>query len=165
MKNILRTSVSAFALVTIAACSRSSTKSAMSDDLKKDLASAGGGDMQLAGAASRRLDVVSSSERIDAPVAKPKAPTVAKAPTPARAPKVPTASPTRETPAPQQAETKAEDAAPVEAPQPQPTDVPSAGRPQAPRSQGENVHTSREPRGGWRTPGDIIRRAPFPINP
>jgi hypothetical protein len=46
----------------------------------------------------------------------------------------------------------------TEAPAPDP--MPSAARPRAPRPT-----TQQEPPGGWRTPGEIIRRAPFPINP
>jgi hypothetical protein len=67
------------------------------------------------------------------------------------------------TPAPAQAAPQAVEVAPAEVPQVEraPEPVPAAaGRPEAPRPS-----TQREPRGGWKTPGQIIRGAPFPINP
>jgi len=44
-------------------------------------------------------------------------------------------------------------------PQPEPEPVPQ-NRPQAPVPSRQP-----EPRGGWKTPGEVIRNAPFPINP
>ncbi|MDB4914416.1 MAG: hypothetical protein JWM95_2060 [Gemmatimonadetes bacterium] len=163
MRNFIRLSVSTLALASLAACSRSSDTPTISADLKQDLAAVGGGDVQLASATSKRLDIVSASERTNAPVATPKAPATVKAPQAAKGHQAPVTVPKHEAPAPQQAAT-AEDVAPVEAPQPEPAIVPSAGRPQAP-SQLPGQHTSREPRGGWKSTGDIIRNAPFPINP
>src|SRR5947209_19316295 len=72
MRNTLRLSISSLALVSIAACSRSAEQPAIPDDLKKDLASVGGGDVQLAGSATPRLDIVSAGERTQSPTPTPK---------------------------------------------------------------------------------------------
>ncbi|MDQ2664548.1 MAG: hypothetical protein M3Z05_00900 [Gemmatimonadota bacterium] len=163
MRNTLRLSISSLALVTIAACSRSADQPVLSDDLQKDLASVGGGDVQLAGAATPRLDIVSAGERTKSATPAPKSPTVSRAPSAARGSRAPVRSVKRNTPAPAQAAQDAVDVAPAEVPQAQraPEPVPAAqGRPEAPRPS-----TQREPRGGWKTPGQIIRNAPFPINP
>ena len=160
MRNHTRLSLGMLALVSAAACSRSAGAPAMTDDLKKDLATVGGGDVQLAGAPTKRLDVVSAGERTEAPAARPKAPEVARIASVRRGAAAPVSSPRRETPAPQPS-VAAEEAAPVDAPVVQPAPVP---QPEG-RSQSPQIHTQREPRGGWKTPGDIIRNAPFPINP
>ena len=163
MRNILRLSISTLALVTLAACSRSSEQPALSDDLKQDLAKVGGGDVQLAGASSPRLDVVSAGERTQSPTPTPKAPAVSRAPSAFHGTLAPVKSVKHDTPAPAQPATRAEQVAPAEVPQVEraPEPVPAAaGRPEAPRPS-----TQREPRGGWRTPGQVIRNAPFPINP
>jgi hypothetical protein len=163
MRNSLRISVSAFALATVAACSGSSNQPALSDDLKQDLAKAGGGDVQLAGATTPRLDVVSASERTQSPTPTPKARTVSKAPSAFHGTRAVVSSAKHETPAAAPVQTQPVEAAPVEAreapPMPEPAPA-AAGRPEAPRPS-----TQREPRGGWRTPGQVIRGAPFPINP
>lgn len=159
MRNHLRLTASTLALVTIAACSRSSDKPSIDDDLKNDLAMVGGSDVQLAGSNSRRLEVVSASERTNAPTAAPKAPERVKAPSAVVGKRAPVVRPKAETPVAAPATT--DESAPAEAPKPEPTIVP---QPSAP-SQSPNVHTNREPRGGWKTPGQIIRNAPFPINP
>ena len=165
MTNLLRKTVSVLGVVSLAACSHSPEKTALSDELKQDLASVGSGDVQLAGGASRRVDVVSLAERGVAPVAAPRAPAVAKAPTAAHGTVAKVASRTTVEAAPAETTRSTDEVAPAEAPQPAPDIVPrSAGRPQAASPQ-QDVHTSREPRGGWKTPGDIIRNAPFPINP
>ncbi|HEY5440883.1 MAG TPA: hypothetical protein VIJ90_06335 [Gemmatimonadaceae bacterium] len=163
MRNILRLSISTLALVTLAACSRSSEQPALSDDLKQDLAKVDGGDVQLAGASSPRLDVVSAGERTQSPTPTPKAPAVSRAPSAFHGTHAPVKSVKHDTPAPAQPATRAEQVAPAEVPQVEraPEPVPAAaGRPEAPRPS-----TQREPRGGWRTPGQVIRNAPFPINP
>ena len=163
MPNTLRLTISSLALVTIAACSRTADQPALPDDLKKDLASVGGGDVQLAGSAGPKLDVVSASELTKSPTPAPKAPTVSKAPSAFHGTRANVKSVKHETPAPAQADTKAEEVAPAEVPRveraPEPTPA-AQGRPEAPRPS-----TQREPRGGWKTPGQIIRNAPFPINP
>ncbi len=163
MRNTLRLTISALALVSVAACSRSSDQPALPDDLKKDLASVGGGDVQLAGAAAPRVDVVSAGERTLSPTPAPKSPTVSRAPSAYRGTRTPVKSVKHTTPAPAQAAPQAVEVAPAEVPQVEraPEPVPAAaGRPEAPRPS-----TQREPRGGWKTPGQIIRGAPFPINP
>jgi len=71
-------------------------------------------------------------------------------------------TPRREAPAASQPAPRVEQA-PAEQPraerEPELEQVPQT-RPQAP------VPTRQpEPRGGWKTPGEIIRNAPFPINP
>ena len=162
MRNSLRLSSTLALAFAAAACSRSSASPAMSDDLKKDLAQVGGGDVQLAGASTPRLDVVSASERTMSPVPAPKAPQRSKAPSAFHGSSAPVASVRHQTPAPVQAAPVAEQTLPAEQPriEPIPQPVPSAGRPQAPLPS-----TQREPRGGWKTPGQVIRNAPFPINP
>lgn len=163
MQNTLRLTISSLALVTIAACSRSADQPALPDDLKKDLASVGGGDVQLAGMATPRLDIVSAGERTKSPTPAPKSPTVSRAPSAFHGTRAPVKSVKHDTPAPAQASAKAEEVAPAEVrqaePAPEPTRAPQ-GRPEAPLPS-----TQREPRGGWKTPGQIIRNAPFPINP
>ena len=163
MPNTLRLTITSLALATIAACSRSADQPALSDDLKKDLASVGGGDVQLAGMATPRLDVVSVGERTKSLTPAPKSPTVSRAPSAFHGTRAPVKSVKHDTPAAAQAEIKAAEVAPAEVPQVQraPEPTPAAqGRPEAPRPS-----TQREPRGGWKTPGQIIRNAPFPINP
>lgn len=163
MRNIVRLSIGTLALVSLAACSRSSEQPALPDDLKQDLAKVGGGDVQLAGMASPRLDVVSAGERTLSPTPAPKSPAVARAPSAFKGMRAPVKSVKHETRAPSQPSVRAEDVAPAEVPQVEraPEPVPAAaGRPEAPRPS-----TQREPRGGWKTPGEIIRNAPFPINP
>lgn len=163
MRNILRLSISTLALATLAACSRSSEQPALPDDLKQDLAKVGGGDVQLAGLSSPRLDVVSAGERTRSPTPTPKAPDVSRASSAFHGTRAPARSVKHETPAVAEPAVRAKDVAPAEAPRVEraPEPVPAAaGRPQAPRPS-----TQREPPGGWRTPGQIIRHAPFPINP
>lgn len=163
MRNSLRLSISSLALVTIAACSRSADQPAIPDDLQRDLSSVGGGDVQLAGAASTRVDVVSVGERSISPTPAPKLPTVSRAPSAFHGTRAAVKSVKHDTPAPVRAAPQAREITPAEVPQVEraPEPVPAAqGRPEAPRPS-----TQREPRGGWKTPGQIIRNAPFPINP
>lgn len=163
MRNILRLSISTLALVSLAACSRSAEQPALPDDLKQDLAKVGGGDVQLAGLPSSRVDFVSAGERSVSPTPAPRAPAVSRAPSAFRGTRAPVRSAKHEIPAPAQAAPRAADVAPAEVRQAERAaeEVPmSAGRPEAPRPS-----TQREPRGGWSTPGQVIRNAPFPINP
>jgi hypothetical protein len=162
MRHLLRLSIGAAALAALAACSHSSDQPALSDDLKQDLARAGASDVQLAGAPAGRVDVVSAVERADGAVAAPKSPTVSRTASTTRGRRAPTRSARHETPAAAQPAPTAVESAPavVRTEQPAIEDVPAAGRPQAPRPS-----TQREPPGGWRTPGQVIRNAPFPINP
>jgi hypothetical protein len=162
MTNSLRLTIASVALLALAACSRSSDQPALSDDLKQDLARAGGGDMPLASAASGRVDVVSAVERTNGAVAAPKAPTVSRAPSAVHGKTAVVKSARRASPAAAQPSPRAAEIAPAEArteaPAPEPT--PAQARPRAPLPS-----TQREPPGGWRSPGEVIRRAPFPINP
>ena len=163
MRHILRLSISTLAMISVVACSRSADQPAMADDLKQDLARVGGGDVQLAGPSLPRVDVVSAGERTLSPVPAPASPTVSRAPSAFRGTRAPVKSVKHESAAPVLAVPRAADVAPAEAPQVEraPEPVPrAAGRPEAPRPS-----TQREPRGGWSTPGQIIRNAPFPINP
>jgi hypothetical protein len=163
MRNIPRLSISTLALVALAACSHSAEQPALPDDLKQDLAKVGGGDVQLAGGSSTRLDVVSTGERTQSPTPAPKAPAVSRAPSAHKGAHAPVMSVRHDTPAPAEPAVQAQEVAPAEAPRIEraPEPVPAAaGRPEAPKPS-----TQREPRGGWKTPGQIIRNAPFPINP
>jgi hypothetical protein len=145
-----------------AACSRTSEQPALSDDLKQDLARAGGGDVQLAGASTPRVDVVSAAERTNGAVAAPKAPKISRAPSVVRGKTAVVKSVRHETPAAAQPAPQAAETAPAEVNtrEPEPEPVPAQARPRAPQPS-----TQREPPGGWRTPGQVIRNAPFPINP
>jgi hypothetical protein len=145
-----------------AACSRSSEQPALSDDLKQDLARAGGGEVQLAGMNDGRVDVVSAAERTNGAVAAPKSPTVSRAPSAVRGKTAVVKSTRRVTPAAAQPAPRAPEPAPAEvyAEEPAPEPTPAQARPRAPQPS-----TQREPPGGWRTPGEVIRNAPFPINP
>jgi hypothetical protein len=150
------------ALATLAACSDSS-QAPLSDDLKRDLATVGGGDVQLASMKTPKLDIVSAGERTQSAVPSPSAKAVSRAPSNSRGTKAVVKSVRHESPAPAQPTVQAQEVAPTEAPVAEraPEPVPAAqGRPQAPRPS-----TQREPPGGWSTPGRIIRNAPFPINP
>ena len=163
MRNSVRLSFGTFALVALAACSHSSDQPALSDDLKQDLAKAGGGDVQLVGATTPKLEVVSASERTKSPTPAPRAPAVSRAPSASRGTSAVVKSAHQETPAAAQAATRTDETAPVEVLKTPPVPEPfpdRAGRPEAPRPS-----TQREPKGGWRTPGQVIRNAPFPINP
>jgi hypothetical protein len=162
MRHSFRLSIGALALVALAACSRSSEQPALSDDLKQDLARAGGSGVQLAGGPAARTDVVSAVERTDGAVAAPKAPAVSHAPSAIHGRTASVRSAQRVTPAAAQPAPRAEESAPAEErrAEPAPEPVPARGRVEAPRPS-----TQREPPGGWRSPGEVIRNAPFPINP
>ena len=163
MRNSLRLSIGAAALSVLAACSSQSAQPAMSDDLKSDLAKAGGSDVQLAGASAPKLEVVSAAERTDVNVPAPKAPTAMRVASANRGTKATVRSVRHTTPAPAQAQPRSEVIAPAEEPraEPAPEPVQSQRRPE----QSPLPSTQREPRGGWKSPGQIIRNAPFPINP
>lgn len=162
MTNSFRLTLSAVAFVALAGCSRPAEPPALSDDLKQDLARAGAADVQLAGAAGPRVEVVSAAERMDGAVASPKAPAKARITSATRGTDAPTRSARHETPAAAQPAPQAPQTAPTEpsTATPAPEAVPTQRRPQAPQPS-----TQREPPGGWKTPGQVIRNAPFPINP
>lgn len=150
-------------MAALAACSHSSEQPALSDDLKQDLAKAGGGDVQLAGAGMPKLDIVSASERTKSPSPEPKAPAITRAPSATRGTKATVKSVRHDAPAAAEVTTRAEEVAPAQVLEAPPVLEPvpaQQSRPQAPRPS-----TQREPRGGWSTPGQVIRNAPFPINP
>jgi hypothetical protein len=162
MTHSFRLTIVATAFVALAGCSRPSEQPALSDDLKQDLAKAGAADVQLAGAAGPRLEVVSAAERTDGAVAAPRAPTTSRTASPSRGTAGTTRSPRKATPAAAQPAPRAPEPAPAEMPraEPAPEPVPAQSRPAAPLPS-----TQREPPGGWKTPGQVIRNAPFPINP
>ncbi len=135
----------------------------MTADLKADLDKVGGAsDVQLAGASQHRLEFESAVERTDSPSPAPKAPNKTKAPSAVHGTAAPAPSVHHETPAPAQAKVDAPETAPAEQPRTEPAPEPIQSRP---RPTAPVPSTQREPRGGWKTPGQIIRQAPFPINP
>ena len=162
MKSPLRLTIASAALVALAACSRSSAQPALSDDLKQDLARAGGSDVQMAGTANGRVDVVSAAERTNGAVAAPRSPAVSRAPSAVRGTTAVVKSARRVSPAAAQPSPRAAEIVPAEVntESPAPEPVPAQPRPRAPQPS-----TQREPPGGWRSPGEVIRNAPFPINP
>jgi hypothetical protein len=161
MPHTLRLSFGALMLAAAAACS-SADQPAVTSDLEQDLAKAGGANVQLAGSSGNRVDVVSASERVDSPVPTPKATTVSRAPNANRGVRAPVKSARKETPVAAAPAARAPEPVVIEQPRveraPEPT--PAQSRPQAPVPSRQP-----EPRGGWRTPGEVIRNAPFPINP
>jgi hypothetical protein len=163
MRNSIRLSVGAAIFAALAACSSPAAQPAMSDDLKQDLAKVGGGDVQLAGASSSRLQVVSAAERTDRNVPAPKAPSVTRIASTNRGTRAVVRSARHVSPVPAQAMEHAVDVAPAEAPRadPAPEPVQSQRRPQ----QAPLPAQQREPRGGWKSEGEVFRNAPFPINP
>ena len=161
MRNSHRISIGALLIAAASACSGSSDKAAVSADLEQDLAKAGGANVELAGNSGNRVDIVSASERVESPAPEPKAKAVARAPSVKRGTRAVAPSPRRETPAAAQPAPRAEEQVPAEEPRVErPEPVPQS-RPQAPPVPSRQP----EPRGGWKTPGEVIRNAPFPINP
>jgi outer membrane biosynthesis protein TonB len=163
MRYSLRLPLGALLLAAAAACSRSSDRPAVSSDLEQDLAKAGGGSVVLAGNAGARLDVVSAAERVESPAPAPKARTVSKAPSVNRGTRAVARSPRRETPVAAAPTPRAEEQTPSEAPQVERQPEPEPVRQERPRAPVPSRQP--EPPGGWRTPGEVIRNAPFPINP
>lgn len=162
MTHTLRLTVAATAFAALAGCSRTSEQPKLSDDLKQDLATAGAVDVQLAGATGDRLQVISAVERTDGALVAPKAATTARKTSPTSGRSATTSSSAKAAPAAAQPAPRAPDPAPAEVshdPAPEPA-APAQARPRAPLPS-----TQREPPGGWKTPGQVIRNAPFPINP
>ncbi len=154
----------AVALLGAAACSKPAA--APADDLQQDLARAGGSGSALELAPrSGGLQVVSDVELGRNPEPKPAykaAPTPVKRVVPRPAPRAtqvavapepePTAAPERvPTPAPE----RSPEAAPLPAVEPMP----------APRPRPADAPQPTRRRGGWSSVSDVIRNAPFPINP
>ena len=162
MRNPHRLSLGALLIAAAAACSGSPEQATVSSDLEQDLAKAGGANVQLAGGAGNRIDVVSASERVESPSPAPKGTLITRAASkergkravaPTKRGKTPVAAPS----------TRPTETAPVEQPETEVTRTTTPapqGRPEAPMPARQP-----EPRGGWRTPGEVIRNAPFPINP
>lgn len=163
MRHSLRLSLGAVLVAVFTACSDAADQPAVSSDLERDLAKAGGAGVELAGSSAERIDVVSAVERVESPAPAPKARTVARAPSVNRGTRATAPSPRRQAPVAAQPAPRAEEPAPAEQPRTEPQDdlerVPQS-RPRAPVPS-----TQPEPPGGWRTPGEVIRNAPFPINP
>lgn len=146
------------ALLGVGACEKASPRPA-TDDLSHDLAIAGANgannDLALSPAAGR-TDVVSSIERM--PTGTPKPAPSRKAPV--QAPRAPVA------PVPQPAPSPAPVVAPTPAPTPAPaaTPAPAQDAPVIVTPRPAPRPTERKP-GGYKSIGDVIREAPFPINP
>jgi hypothetical protein len=144
------------AFLGVGACEQASARPA-TDDLSRDLAVAGANNDLALSPAAGRTDVVSSIERMPTGTPKPAPSRQA----PARAPHAPVA------PVPQPAPSPAP--APVVAPTPAPTPAPAVTP--APQEAPVIVTPRPAPRptpqkpGGYKSVGDIIREAPFPINP
>jgi hypothetical protein len=134
----------------------------VSSDLEQDLAKAGGASVELAGSSANRIDVVSAAERVESPTPAPKGTLTMRAASKERGKRAiaPTKRGTTPVAAPS---TTSSEVAPVEQQETEiqqtTTPIPQ-GRPQAPIPSRQP-----EPRGGWKTPGEVIRNAPFPINP
>jgi outer membrane biosynthesis protein TonB len=163
MTNSLRLSLGAVLLAVAAACSDSADQATVSSDLEQDLARAGGAGVELAGSSANRVDVVSAEERVETSTPAPKARTVARAPSVNRGTKAAAPSPRRQTPVAAQPTPRAEEPAPAEQPRVEPQ--PELERAPQTRPQPSVPSRQPEPAGGWRSPGEVIRNAPFPINP
>jgi hypothetical protein len=162
MRNLIRFSIGALAIAAAGACAAPSAQPALSDDLKADLAKVGGGDVQLAGAPSPRLDVVSATERTDRNVPTPHAPAVSRVASANRGTRAVVHNARHVDPAPASVATAAEEVAPSEAPRAEPAPEPTRAQQ---RPQAAPTPTQREPRGGWKSEAEVFRNAPFPINP
>jgi hypothetical protein len=162
MRESVRLSVAMLGIVLAGACSQPD-KPAMTDDLRQDLARVGGGDVQLAGASAPRIDVVSGVERNERIAPARSSPLVSRVASANRGTRAVVRSARHTAPAPSQASTRAEEVAPAEVrrAEPAPEPVFTQERPQ----QAPLPSTQRMPQGGWKTPGQVIRGAPFPINP
>ena len=162
MRNSHRLSFGAVLVAAAVACSGSPDKATVSADLEQDLAKAGGANVELAGNSGNRVDIVSASERIESPAPTPKGTLITRAASTERGKRA--VAPTKRGTTPVAAPSaRAADTAPVEQTETEvtrtTTPVPQ-GRPEAPMPSRQP-----EPRGGWKTPGEVIRNAPFPINP
>ena len=161
MRHARLTVTLATALV-LGACSRSTPEQPLADDLQRDLAMTAGTAVELA-PKSGGQQIVSAIERMD-PIPTPARQRVGRAvdgPGP-KSPAVkkvevglsePSPEITAQVPVPV-ADTVTQTAGDT------PTESPvGAGRPTPVPTQ------RRAPAGGWKTPGEVIRNAPFPINP
>ena len=146
------------AAVALAACSQGDALP-VDDALERDLQVVQGSAVELAPRAGGQ-QVVSAIESAPVnPQPRPSAPAPRrKSPTPQ--PPAPTPEPVLAAAEPAEATVDAPAPAPVEAPAPTRAEVPVvAPRPSAPAPQ------RKAPKGGWWSTGDVIRNAPFPVNP
>lgn len=141
-----------------AACSKPATPDS---GLSRDLQLAGSADLALS-PNNGRTEVVSAVER--APEAKPAPRPASPTPQAVRRPQhhpAAVASPVPAAPAP-----VAVAAVPAASPPPVPEPNPAVNQyPASPRPTPVQQPRQHAPPGGWRTIGDVIRNAPFPINP
>ena len=158
MRHVRLTVTLATALV-LGACSSSAPEAPLADDLQRDLAMTAGTAVELAPKTGGQqvVSAIESTPAVPQPRPVQKAPRRSPNPAPqaAPAPVLADATPEPEIEAPVMAPAPTPEPAEVKVPQP----VVGAGRPSslpAPR---------RAPAGGWKTPGEVIRNAPFPINP
>ena len=155
------------ALLATAACSGGRGSATPDDALLQDLQQASGTGVELA-PRSNRTQVVSAIEMTSSTKAAPERRLVRRAaqrktPSYAAAP-----APAREEPAPAVVPTKDPEPAPSVQPLPEPTPAPAtqSRRPEAPMPVPLPVPAPRQGRhGGYKSVGDVIRDAPFPINP
>jgi hypothetical protein len=151
--------VAATLIVTAAACGRS--EPALPDDLQKDLAEAQSAGLELAPRATSSTRVVSAEEQIQpgpAPARVRRAQVRRPAPRAVAQPVAVVKQPeTEQAPAPAPEQTEAADVAAT----PPPAEAEMG--PPAPRPRPLPAPTGR--RGPYKTPGEVIRDAPFPILP
>lgn len=138
MRNSLRLTIGTIALLGVAACGQAdATPNA---DLERDLEQTRVAEFELANQSARKTDVVSATERIPTGVRAPVNRTSA-----TRAP----APPRPDAPAPSTQVAEAEVATDTSLTAPRPRSTPQ----------------TQQRRGPYKTVGEIIRNAPFPINP
>jgi hypothetical protein len=153
----LRSVLAVTALVATAACADGSA--AVSEDLDRDLAAARAASVELAPNRTRATEVVSAVERVPAGARAPvrRQPRARPARQPRTAP-IPTANPAA-TPKPAP-ETPRSDVAAVP-----PSRDSSAADEGAPAPRPRPLPSTPERRGPYKSVGEVIRDAPFPINP
>jgi hypothetical protein len=150
-------------LVAIAALAACSSKTPSADEaLQRDLNLANGAMLDLAPQGGQKTQVVSAVER--SPESSQRPSTTERRQTPKR---VPNAAERDVTPTPEPAADVVDVAvAPAEEPTPAPTPavVPVIAAPPPPAPLPRPAATPQR-RGGYKTVGDVIRNAPFPVNP
>ena len=168
MQRRYRFATAVLTLAGIAACGQQAQQP--SEDLRRDLDQLGATGIQLApnGAGTQVISAIEQSPTGTKTPAKaqPRAIQTPSAPR-IKAPAAPAPTAVAEAPQPMPEVKPVERAVPQPVVAEQPVAVetapsaPAAGRP-APLP---IPSTQRAPRGGWKTTGDVIRNAPFPINP
>jgi len=157
MTQTIRTTLLPALLVAFAAaCSGKPDRTALASDLQSDLDAATSSSVELANGGAPRTEVVSAAELTGAPARAAQPRPRANPATAPRAARTPTAAP-------------APAAAPQVAEQPRPEPPPAMMSdtlaPITPRPTPSAPAATRSRRGGYKTVGEIIRDAPFPINP